>query len=73
VCSECHAVRSGDGYSPNPEAPPFEVVAETHGMTRRAITVWLQTSHPTMPNIMVEAGDRDDVAAYIMSLKRPVN
>jgi hypothetical protein len=39
-------------------------------MTRRALVVWLQSSHPNMPNIMLEAQDRDDVVAYIMSLKK---
>lgn len=69
VCAECHAVLSSEGYSPNPLAPPFQQVAETTGMTHRALVVWLQSSHPNMPNIMIEAGDRDDVIAYIMSLK----
>lgn len=69
ICAECHAVLSGESYSPDPQAPPFQVVAETTGMTHRALAVWLQSSHPNMPNIMLEAGDRDDVIAYIMSLK----
>ncbi len=69
VCSECHAVQKGEGYSPNPDAPTFESIAETHGMSERAVDVWLQTSHPNMPNIIVEPQDRDNVAAYIMSLK----
>ena len=69
-CAECHGVETAKGdFSPNINAPDFSVVANTPGMTERALAVWLQTSHPTMPNLMIPPGDRDDLAAYIMSLK----
>lgn len=68
-CAECHAVRRGQTESPNQDAPSFESVAKTSGMTGRALVVWLQTSHPTMPNFLVPEKDRDDVVAYILSLK----
>jgi hypothetical protein len=38
-------------------------------MTGIALTVWLTTSHPTMPNIIVEPHDMDNVIAFILSLK----
>jgi len=69
VCAECHAVDAGDELSPNPDAPSFEDVANTPGMTARALVVWLQSSHPTMPNIMIPAGDTDNIVAYITSLR----
>jgi hypothetical protein len=34
-----------------------------------SLQVWLQTSHPTMPNIIIEPKDMSDVIAYILSLK----
>jgi mono/diheme cytochrome c family protein len=68
-CAGCHAVRAADDTSPNFDAPPFESVAKTPGMTGRALAVWLQTSHPTMPNFLVSEKDRDNVIAYIMSLQ----
>ncbi len=71
-CAECHAVDAAEAYSPNPDAPTFESVANTPGMTARALVVWLQSPHPTMPNLMVPAEDRDNVVAYILSLK-PLN
>ena len=37
-------------------------------MTATALAVWLQTSHPTMPNIMLAPNDMDNVFAYILSL-----
>jgi len=69
-CAECHGVEATrDDFSPNVDAPDFSVVANTPGMTERAIAVWLQTSHPTMPNLMIPDEARDNLVAYIMSLK----
>lgn len=68
-CAECHAIRQGETESPNPEAPSFDSVAKTRGMTGRALAVWLQTSHPTMPNFLISRTDRNNVISYIMSLK----
>jgi cytochrome c553 len=66
-CSKCHGI--SNEKSPLPQAPRFKVVAEQRGMTATALTVWLQTSHPTMPNIIVEPQDMRNVVAYILSLK----
>lgn len=69
-CAECHGVEPDQkDFSPNIAAPDFSVVANTPGMTERAIRVWLQTSHPTMPNFMIPEDARDDLVSYIMSLK----
>ena len=57
---ECHAVQAGEKVSPDPAAPR---VANSSGMTGLALVVWLQSSHPTMPNLMVPP---DNVVAYIM-------
>jgi mono/diheme cytochrome c family protein len=71
-CAECHGVETtSDDFSPNADAPDFAVVANTPGMTERAVGVWLQTSHPTMPDLMITPANRDDLAAYIMSLRKP--
>jgi hypothetical protein len=50
-------------------APNFTDLATTLGMTDRALRVWLRSSHPTMPNIVLTDNERDDVIAYIMSLR----
>jgi hypothetical protein len=44
-------------------------VANTPGMTATALAVWLTTSHPTMPNIVLEQQDLDNVVAFILTLK----
>lgn len=71
-CGECHGVEKENGdFSPNINAPDFSEVANTPGMTERALIVWLQTPHPTMPNFMIPEDVRDNLVAYIMSLKTP--
>jgi mono/diheme cytochrome c family protein len=70
VCAECHAVRNGETRSPNPKAPTFTSVAATRGMSEMALRVWLQSPHPTMPNLMLGEDEKDDVIAYILTLKR---
>jgi mono/diheme cytochrome c family protein len=67
-CAKCHAIADEDA-SPEHAAPRFKDVANTSGMTATALTVWLQTSHPTMPNIILEPNDMSNVVAYILSLK----
>jgi hypothetical protein len=39
------------------------------GMTSIALNVWLHTSHPTMPNLLVEPDRIDDLSAYLETLK----
>lgn len=73
VCGECHAVAAGEKSSNDPAAPTFDIIANTPGMTATALNVWLHTSHPTMPHLIVEADRIVDIAAYIGTLKRPRN
>ena len=68
TCAVCHSVSKG-GASTNTSAPPFRIIAETKGMSEMALSVVLQTPHHAMPNIMLAPQERDDVIAYIMSLK----
>jgi mono/diheme cytochrome c family protein len=68
VCAPCHAVLAGETNSPNRQAPSFEQMARVPGMTVTALTVILQTSHATMPNIMLEPDELRDISTYIVSL-----
>lgn len=69
TCARCHAVLFEDASSPVFDAPPFKTVADTPGITRLALSVFLQSPHPTMPNLIVEGEDADNLIAYILSLK----
>ncbi|MCB1511174.1 MAG: cytochrome C [Hyphomicrobiaceae bacterium] len=69
-CSSCHAIERGRKRSPVSRATAFQVFADTPGVTRTAMLVFLSTPHPTMPNLVVTGGDADNVIAYILSLQR---
>jgi len=68
-CAQCHGV-DADAHSANPAAPTFETIANVPGMTATALTVALRTSHRSMPNLIIEPRDADNIIAYILSLKR---
>ena len=69
ICAQCHAVRKDQARSPNESAPRFQVIASVPGMTGIALSAALNTSHRTMPNIMLDPDQRSDIIAYILSLK----
>jgi mono/diheme cytochrome c family protein len=70
ICAECHAVRAGESKSPHAQAPSFQIVANTSGMTGMALRVWFQSAHRSMPNFILSEEDSDNVIAYILSLKK---
>jgi mono/diheme cytochrome c family protein len=70
ICSECHAVQQQQDHSPNPIAPPFVYIANVPGMTAIALSVTLQKSHRTMPNIILDANETRNIIRYILSLQR---
>jgi mono/diheme cytochrome c family protein len=70
-CAQCHAVEPGPTASPVRKAWRFEDIANVPGMTAMALTVWLHTSHKTMPDFIIPQDDEDNVIAYFRSLKRP--
>ena len=69
-CIECHAVDKSRAASPNLAAPHFETIANVPGMTAIALSVALQRSHRTMPNINLDADELRDIVSYILSLRR---
>jgi mono/diheme cytochrome c family protein len=69
VCSECHAIRPGQARSPNSRSPTFSELATTPGMTSIALTVALTTPHAGMPMFMLTVEQREDIIAYILSLR----
>jgi mono/diheme cytochrome c family protein len=63
-CLSCH----GDPAR-RPRAPDFREVASMPSTTALSLGVFLRTSHPSMPNIILAPADLDDIIAYILSLK----
>jgi mono/diheme cytochrome c family protein len=71
VCAQCHSVEKRSRRSPDAAAPRFEDIANSPGMSARAISVALQTTpHRTMPNVRLNRDQLGDLVAYILSLKR---
>jgi mono/diheme cytochrome c family protein len=69
LCADCHAIQKEYARSPNANAPRFQAIASTPGMTAIALSAALNTSHHSMPNIMLAADEQADIIAYILSLK----
>jgi cytochrome c len=72
ACQPCHAVEA-EQRTPRRIVigPAFRDVANTSGMTATAIRVFLRTSHPKMPNLILTPEETEDVVAYILSLRVP--
>jgi mono/diheme cytochrome c family protein len=68
LCAQCHAVEKDQAQSPNENAPRFPVIASVPGMTAIALSAALNTSHRSMPNIMLEPDERSHIIAYILTL-----
>ena len=69
ICAECHAVLPEERTSPDATAPSFMAIADNPFWTRTALIVWFQTPHPTMPNMLLDTEDLENVIAYIFSLR----
>ena len=59
LCAECHAIQKEYARSPNANAPRFRAIASTPGMTAIALSAALNTSHRSMPNIILAADLRE--------------
>ena len=66
-CAVCHGIRNS-GESRN-RAPTFSAIANVKGMSAMALNVALLSSHRSMPNIVLDAQERADVIAFILTLK----
>ena len=70
ACKICHVVGPEEEAPRTLDiAPAFRAVANTPGMTATALRVFLTTSHPKMPNLILKPGQTADVIAYILSLR----
>lgn len=71
-CAACHGV-TANAPSPNPESPAFEDIANTPGLTRETLRVFLRDSHnfPDAMNFKVPPRRIRDLADYMVTLQRP--
>lgn len=70
ACAGCHSVERV-GLSPNPDAPEWPVIANTPGLTRETLTVWLTDAHnyPEEMDFYLEDDEIDQLVSYLLSLK----
>jgi mono/diheme cytochrome c family protein len=70
ACNACHVVEA-EQQEPRRIVigPAFRDIANTRGMTAMALRVFLTTSHPKMPNLILTREEIADVSAYILSLR----
>ena len=70
TCNACHVV---EAKQKKPRriviGPAFRDIANTRGMTATALRVFLTTSHPKMPNLILTPEQTADVISYILSLR----
>ena len=60
-CATCHGAHRA--------APAFTKIAAMPSTTQRSLGVFLRTSHASMPNLILSAADRNNLIAYILSLR----
>jgi mono/diheme cytochrome c family protein len=58
TCAQCHLVDKVVGHSTNANAPTFEALAKSPGLTSAALALALQTSHRTMPNVVIKGREQ---------------
>jgi mono/diheme cytochrome c family protein len=68
VCAKCHVVAEDQMIDPA-VGPSLLEVAEDPATTELSLRAFLQTPHPTMPNLMLTPEETDDIVAYLLSLK----
>jgi mono/diheme cytochrome c family protein len=71
TCVACHQVGpEASPKNPKANAPSFVGISRMPSTNELAIKVFLRTSHPTMPNIILSPEETDSVAAYIVGLAK---
>lgn len=70
-CAACHAV-AANMTSLNPEAAPFEDIANRPGLTDETLRAFLRDSHnfPAAMNFAVDPGHIADLSAWIVTLRQ---
>ena len=70
-CADCHGVERGQLKGPRAGVPSFAAIVDHPATTELTARAFLQTPHPTMPNLKLSPAEIDEIVAYIMSLREP--
>jgi mono/diheme cytochrome c family protein len=66
-CAECHAITPAPGKS---RAMSFAAIAAKEKISAEMIASFLRLPHATMPNVPLRGNDAQDIAAFIMGMKK---
>jgi mono/diheme cytochrome c family protein len=70
-CTGFHFVTTEQAAPPQSIGPSFDVLASDPAQTEFRLRVFLMhTPHPMMPNFIFTDQEADDLAAYILSLRK---
>lgn len=70
LCASCH-MNEGQGEKSGPHGiPGFHAVANRPQQTHADVVRWLRSVPPMMPNHHLSRDEMDDLAEFIMSLRR---
>jgi mono/diheme cytochrome c family protein len=67
-CSECHAI--GTPTAKTSRIIPFASIAERPGISSDMISSFLLMPHAAMPNLPLMRKDTQDIAAFILKMKK---
>jgi mono/diheme cytochrome c family protein len=67
-CSECHAIDPAPGKLKR--AQSFASIAAKQSVTSEMIASFLRLPHSTMPNVPLTRNDAQDIAAFIMDMRK---
>ena len=68
-CKDCHAIEANTAGARG-EPPDFAAIANRPSTTALSLKVFFKTSHRRMPNLVIAPEQADDLANYILSLRR---
>jgi mono/diheme cytochrome c family protein len=68
-CKDCHAIEAAASDAKG-RTTDFVAIANRPSTTALSLKVFFKTSHHRMPNLIIEPGQADDLANYILSLRR---
>ena len=69
-CANCHVVNAAAGSGQSNGLPTFPAIAARPDMNAAILKGAMSATHSRMPDFELGARDQDDLAAYILSLRK---
>jgi mono/diheme cytochrome c family protein len=69
-CSACHTVERSPADARADGLATFPAIAATPGMSTERLRAAMNPTHGRMPDLSLGKRDQDDLAAYILSLRK---